>query len=89
MIFHAQGRTGGPWGPKGAVQGLLMDPLDGPIAGLVERDTFVRTPCVGFVGCWTTATGQSLGRQGRPAKPSSAHYFSIYPVEMLQQPKHI
>ena len=35
-------RCGQGW--KGAVQGSQMDPLDGPIAGLVEGDTFFRPP---------------------------------------------
>ena len=39
VISDAQGGTGGVWGSKGAVQGPPMDPSDGPIAGLVERDT--------------------------------------------------
>ena len=44
MISHAQGGTKGVWGSKGAVQGPPMDHSDGPIAGLVERNTFVWTP---------------------------------------------
>ena len=44
MVFYAQGGSREVWGRKGAVQGSQMDPLDGPIAGLVEGDTFVRTP---------------------------------------------
>ena len=39
VISDAQGGTGGVWGSKGAVQGPPMDPSDGTIAGLVERDT--------------------------------------------------
>ena len=39
VISDAQGGTGGVWGWKGVVQGPPMDPSDGPIAGLVERDT--------------------------------------------------
>ena len=39
VIFGAQGGTRGVWGLKGAVQGPPMDPSDGSIAGLVERDT--------------------------------------------------
>ena len=39
MIPHAQGGTRGVWDSKGAVQGPPMDPSDGPIARLVERDT--------------------------------------------------
>ena len=39
MISDAQGRTRGVWGWKGAVWGPPMDPSDGPIAGLVERNT--------------------------------------------------
>ena len=39
VISDAQGGTRGVWGLKGAVQGPPMDPSDGPIAGLVERDT--------------------------------------------------
>ena len=40
MVFHAQGGSREVPGRKGAVQGSQMDPLDGPIAGLVEGDTF-------------------------------------------------
>ena len=39
VISDAQDGTGGVWGWKGAVHGPPMDPSDGPIAGLVERDT--------------------------------------------------
>ena len=39
VISDAQGGTRGVWGLKGAVQGPQMDPLDGPIAGLVKHDT--------------------------------------------------
>ena len=38
MSYDAQGGTEGVLGWKGAVQGPLMDPSDGPIAGLVERE---------------------------------------------------
>ena len=48
VISDAQGGTGGVWGWKGAVQGPPMDPSDGPIAGLVERDTFFWTPLLGY-----------------------------------------
>ena len=48
VISDAQGGTGGVWGWKGPVQGPPMDPSDGPIAGLVERDTFFRTPRSGY-----------------------------------------
>ena len=44
MVFYAQGGSREVQGRKGAVQGSQMDPLDGPIAGLVEGDTFFRTP---------------------------------------------
>ena len=37
--FHTQGGCRGVWGRKGAVQGPPMDPLNGPVAGLVEGDT--------------------------------------------------
>ena len=40
MAFYAQGGSREVQGRKGAVQGSQMDPLDGPIAGLVEGDTF-------------------------------------------------
>ena len=43
MVFYAQGGSREVQGWKGAVQGSQMDPLDGPIAGLVEGDTFFRT----------------------------------------------
>ena len=46
--FHAQGGSGGVWVRKGAVQGPPIDPSNGPIAGLVERDTFFRTPRSGY-----------------------------------------
>ena len=39
VISDAQSGTRGVWGFKGAVQGPPLDPSDGPIAGLVERDT--------------------------------------------------
>ena len=39
MISDAQGGIRGVWGWKGAVQSPPMDPSDGSIAGLVERDT--------------------------------------------------
>ena len=48
MVFYAQGGSREVWGRKGAVQGSQMDPLDGPIAGLVEGDTFFRTPLFGY-----------------------------------------
>ena len=35
-------------GRKGAFQGSQMDPLAGPIAGLVEGDTFIQTPLLGY-----------------------------------------
>ena len=44
MVFYAQGGCRDVQGLKGAVQGSQMDPLDGPIAGLVEGDTFFQTP---------------------------------------------
>ena len=44
MVFYAQGGSRIVWGRKGAVQGSQMDPLDGPIAGLVEGDTFYLDP---------------------------------------------
>ena len=43
MVFHAQGGSREVRGRKGAVQGSQMDPLNGPIAGLVEGDTFFGT----------------------------------------------
>ncbi len=42
--FPRSGWIWGVWGRKGAVQGSQMDPLDGPIPGLVEGDTFSQTP---------------------------------------------
>ena len=48
MVFHAQGGSREVRGRKGAVQGSQMDPLDGPIAGLVEGDTFFGTPLFGY-----------------------------------------
>ena len=53
-IFHAQGGSWGVWGRKGAVQGPPIDPSNGPIAGLVERDTFFLTPLLGYGGCSKT-----------------------------------
>ena len=47
MVFYAQGGSREVQGWKGAVQGSQMDPLDGPIASLVEGDTFFRTPLFG------------------------------------------
>ena len=48
MVFHAQGGSREVLGRKGAVQGSQMDPLDAPIAALVEGDTFIRTPLLGY-----------------------------------------
>ena len=48
MVFHAQGGSREVPGRKGAVQGSQMDPLDGPIAGLVEGNTFFWTPLFGY-----------------------------------------
>ena len=48
MVFYAQGGSREVQGWKGAVQGSQMDPLDGPIAGLVKGDTFIRNPLLGF-----------------------------------------
>ena len=48
MVFYVQGGSREVWGRKGAVEGSQMDPLDGPIAGLVEGDTFIRTPLLGY-----------------------------------------
>ena len=48
MVFYAQGGSREVQGWKGAVQGSQMDPLDGPIASLVEGDTFFRTPLFGY-----------------------------------------
>ena len=48
MVFYAQGGSREVQGWKGAVQGSQMDPLDGPIAGLVEGHTFFRTPLFGY-----------------------------------------
>ena len=53
-VFHAQVGSGGVWGRKGAVQGPPIDPSNGPIAGLVERDTFFLTPLLGYGGCSKT-----------------------------------
>ena len=53
-VFHAQGGSWGVWGRKGAVQGPPIDPSNGPIAGLVERDTFFLTPLLGYGGCSKT-----------------------------------
>ena len=39
VISDTQGGTRGVWGLKGAVQGPPVDPSDGPIASLIERDT--------------------------------------------------
>ena len=47
VISDAQGGSREVWGRKGAVQGSQMDPLDGLIAGLVEGNTFFRTPFSG------------------------------------------
>ena len=44
MVLYAQGGSREVWGRKGAAQGSQMDPLDGPIAGLVEGDTFIQHP---------------------------------------------
>ena len=49
MVFYTQGGSREVQGWKGAVQGSQMDPLDGPIAGVVEGDTFLRTPLFGGV----------------------------------------
>ena len=38
-------------GNLGAVQGPPIDPSNGPIAGLVERDTFFLPPLLGYGGC--------------------------------------
>ena len=38
-VLDAQGESRGARGRKGAVQGLPMDPSDGPLAGLVEGNT--------------------------------------------------
>ena len=78
MISYAQGGTRGVWGSKVAVQGPLIDPSDGPIADLIERDTFVWT-LFGIWGCSTTATGQNLGCQ----------CLSIYTAGMPKQPSNI
>ena len=43
MVFYAQGGSREVQGWKGAVQGSQMDPLDGPIAGLVDGGTFFWT----------------------------------------------
>jgi hypothetical protein len=47
VVFYAQGGSREVWGRKGAVQGSQVDPVDGPIAGLVEGDTFIQTPFSG------------------------------------------
>ena len=43
-LFYVQGGSREVQGWKGAVQGSEMDPLDGPIAGLVEGVTFFLDP---------------------------------------------
>ena len=48
VVSHAQSGSREVPGRKGAVQGSRMDPLDGPIADLVEGDTFFRTPLFGY-----------------------------------------
>ena len=45
MGFYAQGGSREVWGREDAVQGSQMDPLDDPIAGLVEGNTFIRLIC--------------------------------------------
>ena len=47
MVLYAQGGSREVLGRKGAVQGSQMDPLDGPIAGLVKGDTCIQTPLLG------------------------------------------
>ena len=61
-VFHAQGGCWGVWGRKGAVQGPPIDPSNGPLAGLVERDTFFSDPPFGLWGLFKTPIGQNLGR---------------------------
>ena len=57
MVSYAQGGSREVQGWKGAVQGSQMDPLDGPIAGLVEGDTFFQTPFSGGVDSPTAQKG--------------------------------
>ena len=71
--FHAQGGSGEVWGRKGAVQGPPIDPSDGPIAGLVERDTFFLTPLLGYGGC--SKTPKIWASQAAPL--SKAEYRTI------------
>ena len=70
MVFYAQGGSREVQGWKGAVQGSQMDPLDGPIAGLVEGDTFFRTH---FSGRPTRKVGPKKGialdQTGTPRGP--------------------
>ena len=47
MVFYAQGGSREVRARKNAVQGSQMDLLDGPIAGLVEGDTFIQAPFSG------------------------------------------
>ena len=58
----AQGGSGGVWGRKSAVQGPPIDPSNGPIAGLVERDTFFSDPPFGLWGLFENPIGQNLGQ---------------------------
>ena len=66
MVFYAQGGSRGVQGRKGAVQGSQIDPLDGPIAGLVEGDTFFRTPLFGYRADWEPATTSGKCMAGVP-----------------------
>ena len=62
VISDAQGGTRGVWGWKGAVQGPPMDPSDGPIAGLVERDTLILTLRSGYAYAYGAARPPPWGK---------------------------
>ena len=63
MAFYAQGGVREAQGRKGAVQGSQMDRLGGPIAGLVEANTFIRTLLRGHIRCTL----------GGPSHPHALH----------------
>ena len=48
MVFYAQGGIQGSTGPERCGLGSQMDPLDGPTACLVEGNTFIQTPLLGY-----------------------------------------
>ena len=68
MVFRAQGGSREVRGRKGAVQGSQMHPLDGPIAGLVEDDTFFGPPLFGYMGLSTPKRGVRK-KVSPPTKP--------------------